>query len=84
MLKKWQEHSFGSVNKREAIGEYQSAQLDKSDSIQKRKQLYNMYKKCARLLGNGFNAAYAVYLLLAQKVYLLGVCKVETDSNFYA
>ena len=24
-----------------------------------------MYKKCAQLLGNGFNATYAVYLLLA-------------------
>ena len=26
-----------------------------------------MYKKCAQLMGNAFNATYAVYLLMAHK-----------------
>ena len=43
------------------------ARLDESDSIKKRKRLENTYKKCARLLGNGFNVTYDVYLLRAQK-----------------
>ena len=37
--KKWQEHSFVSGNVREATSENWFDQLDKSDSIQKRKQL---------------------------------------------
>ena len=43
MLKKWQEHSFVSDNTCEAIAENRSAQLDKSDSIQKRKRLETTY-----------------------------------------
>ena len=65
--KKWQEHSFVSDNAREAIAENQSARLDELDSIQKRKQLENMYEKCVWLLGDTFNATYAVYLLRAHK-----------------
>ena len=37
--KKWQEHLFVSDTAREAIAENRSAQLDESDSIQKRKVL---------------------------------------------
>ena len=51
----------------EAITENRSARLDESDSIQKRKRLENTNEKCAQLLGNAFNATYAVYLLRAHK-----------------
>ena len=54
-------------NALEAIAENRSARLDESDSTQKRKRLENTYEKYARLLGNAFNATYAVYLLRAQK-----------------
>ena len=67
MLQKWQEHTFVSDNACEAITESWFARLDKSDSIQKRKQLETMYKKCARLLRNLFNVTYAVLLLHAHK-----------------
>ena len=36
----------------------------KSESIQKRKRLYNTYEKCDQLLGNVLNATYTVYLPL--------------------
>ena len=67
MLQKCQEHSFVSDNACDTIAENWSARLDKSDSIQKRKQLENTYEKCARLLWNAFNVTYAVYLLHAHK-----------------
>ena len=65
--KKWEEHSFFSYNAGESIAENWSAELDEPDLIQKRKRLESMYEKCAKLLGNAFNATYVIYLLRAHK-----------------
>ena len=43
--KNWQEHSFVSDNDNEDIAKNWSAQLDKSESIQKRKWPETTYKK---------------------------------------
>ena len=67
MLKKWQDHSFVSYNEREVFSDNWSDQPDESDLIQKRKQIENTHEKYAQLLGNAYNAAYAIYPLLAHK-----------------
>ena len=67
MLQKWQEHLFVSDNARETIAKNRSAQLEKSELIQKRKWLEITYKKCERLLRNSFNVTYAVLLLHTHK-----------------
>ena len=67
MLENWQEHSFVRDNAREGIAENWSAQLDKSELIQKSKRLENTCKTFMQLLGNSFNAKCVVYLIQTQE-----------------
>ena len=80
ILKKWQGLLFVSDNSRKDIVDNWSDRLEKSDLIQKIKQLETFTKMCAWLLLNSFYVIYAILLLHTHKCqHPVGVIGSQTS-----